>query len=192
MKQFFSFIILIVLVSACHQPTPYNKDAIELNNKAVTLLERNPDSALKLLDRAFALDTSYLLPLQNKINLLIKLEDYQKGIDATDQLLHKLNVPEIWQMKGLLKDKINDSLGAKEAYENSLTLFKKQLYDGKSNNKYASQYQIGMSMILLGQVEEGKKLVEKNGSLAQLSKDKLARILAKINNHTALVEELLQ
>ena len=189
--KYIIFILISTLFIACQRQLPYAPEAIALNNRAVSLLESKPDKAIQLLDSAHMLDSTYLLPLQNKVNLLIKNKRYIEGITAIDQLLVQLKAPEVWQMKGLLLYKTHDTQSATYAFEKSLQLYREQLVNGQSNNKYASKYQIGICLLLLGNYDEGIQLIEKYGKMIQQPKEKLDNIILHAQDIPALVDELL-
>ncbi len=191
MKNIFPIVICMLFI-ACQKQVPYKPEAIDLNNRAVSLMESNPNEAIRLLDSAHMLDSTYLLPLQNKVNLYIKSKKYEDANVAIDQMISQLESPEIWQMKGMLLFKTNNNEAAMDAIQNSLQLYRDQLNNGQSNNKYASQYQIGICLLLLGDYEEGIQLIEKYGKMAQQPKLKLDSINHYAQDIPVLVDKLLQ
>ena len=183
---------LSILLIACNRQPPYNPAAIELNNQAVSLMETDPNKAVSLLDSAHMLDSTYLLPIQNKVNLYIKTKKYEDANVAIDQMISQLESPEIWQMKGLLLFKTNHNEAAMDAIQHSLQLYRDQLNNGQSNNKYASQYQIGICLLLNGNYEEGMQLIEKYGTMAHQANSKLDSVKHYAQDIPKLVHTLLQ
>lgn len=84
---FFSFI------SVSAQQKKYPQEAIDLNNRASEIWLRNlsnKDSiaeVLNLLDKAIALDQSYITAYGNKVNILLSEKEYDKAIKTLDEAI---------------------------------------------------------------------------------------------------------
>lgn len=162
MKSIFSLLVVILFIG-CNSSSPYKKEAIALNNKATQLFLTHPDSALVLFDQAIALDSSYHLPIQNKANLLIEQRKYKDAIKAVDELLTKQEYPEALQMKGMLLDKLSGNTEeAQISYRKALAIYQNRLDTIPENQIAIEKMSIAMTLFLLGDTTQAKKLIAEN------------------------------
>lgn len=160
--RLFPIVLLSMVFSSC-SPTPFNKEAIKMNNKATQLFLTNKDSALILFNKAIALDSSYHLPIQNKANLLISQKNYSEALETINLLISKKEYPEAWEMKGILIDKLGRTDDALRAYERSLHLRKERLKKLTSEQQISMEnYGIGINYLLINDTLKGKELMVDN------------------------------
>jgi len=161
MKLVLSLFILIIFIGCTS--SPYKKEAVALNNKATQLFLTNPDSALVLFDQAIAMDSSYQLPIQNKANLLIDQRRYEEAITAIEQLLSKKEYPEALQMKGMLLNKSGKyAEEAQISYRKALAIHQNRLDTIPENQIAIEKMSIAMTLFLLGDTTQAKKLIVEN------------------------------
>jgi Tfp pilus assembly protein PilF len=156
-------ILLSVLTVSCTAQTEKKnrQEAIDLNNQAVKIMSENPDSALKLLDRAIEIDKSDYSFYSNKANIFIARKDYAKAISSAEKAVEaKPDLAESVLFLGMLYDKTNQTEKAKKQYEQAISLFDNRL---KTQDKYEQSNRMNraVSQLLLGQVEQGKKELKK-------------------------------
>lgn len=126
-KQLLITALFFSFISVSAQQKKYSQEAIDLNNRATEIMLRNlsnKDSiaeVLNLLDKAIALDQSYITAYGNKVNLLLSEEEYDKAIKALDEAI-KYN-PEQHGFY-LLKAKALEEQGQSEE---ALAFYKKAL-----------------------------------------------------------------
>jgi tetratricopeptide (TPR) repeat protein len=143
---------------------PYNPKAIELNNRAVKLINQyKNDSALLLLDKAIDIDESYYMPHSNKVNIYVSQADYKKALRESELAIEKRpDLAEGWTMAGLLNEKLGDTLKAQQYYQKSIDLFEARINDPKKKDQMvANKLSRALSLILVGKEEEGKEELNK-------------------------------
>jgi tetratricopeptide (TPR) repeat protein len=143
----------LVIIASCNrsnQSTKYNRKSIELQGFAVHLIQNNQyDSALILLDKAIKLDTTYYLAYADKVEIFLKLKDFNHAISESKQLLNiKPDFAEGWQFEGLIYDLIGDSVNAIKDYYKSIDLFSERLLDPQKK-KYIFNNKLNIAVSLL-------------------------------------------
>lgn len=156
-------LLLYVLTVSCTALTEKKnkQEAIDLNNQAVKIMSENPDSALKLLDRAIEINKSDYLFHANKANIFIARKDYARAIISAEKAVEtKPDLAESVLFLGMLYDKTKQTEKAKKQYEQAILLFDNRL---KTHDKYEQSNRMNraISLLLLGQVEQGKKELKK-------------------------------
>ena len=137
----------------------FNPKAIELNNKAVELMQRfQNDSALILFDKAIEFDKTYYLPHSNKIGILISKKQFDKALYESDMVIKKKpDLAEGWTFAGMLHEKQGDTITAINYYKESIKIFDERIKNPKKRNDLAAnRLNRAFSLILLGQETEGK------------------------------------
>lgn len=171
--QLFKFltlsVILLLLISCSEQKKhesqgPYDPKAIELNNRAVKLINLyKNDSALLLLDQAIDIDQSYYMPHSNKVTIYVSQADYKKAHRESELAIEKRpDLAEGWMMSGLLNEKLGDTIKAQQYYQKSIDLFEARISDPKKKDQIvANKLSRALSLILVGKEEEGKEELNK-------------------------------
>lgn len=104
----------------------FSDEVIKLNEKATLFItKRNYTSyqeALKLLDKAIRLDTTFYMAYLNKAQVLIKLGKYNDAIDISKYLVSSIkpDFPEAYTMLGMLYDKVGETSTAKDYYKKAI------------------------------------------------------------------------
>ncbi len=126
-KQLLITALFFSFISVSAQQKKYPQEAIDLNNRAMEIRIHNlsnKDSiakVLNMLDKAIALDKSYITAYGNKVNILLSEEEYDKAIKTLDEAI-KYN-PEQHGFY-LLKAKALEEQGQSEE---ALAFYKKAL-----------------------------------------------------------------
>lgn len=104
----------------------FSAEVIKLNEKATLLVnKRNETSyqeAIKLLDKAMHLDTTYYMAYLNKAVILTRLGKYNEAINIYRQIVTNIKpeYPEALTMLGMLYDKTGEKSTAEEYYEKAI------------------------------------------------------------------------
>jgi len=104
----------------------FSAELIKLNEQATLLInKRNETSyqeAIKLLDKAIRLDTTYYMAYSNKAVILTRLGKYNEAINIYRHLVTNIkpDYPEAFTMLGMLYDKIGGKSTAKEYYKKAV------------------------------------------------------------------------
>lgn len=169
----------------------YNKEAIELNNQAVQLYldgriepvpEAYTEAAIKLLDKAISIDSSYYLAYYTKCNFLWELGKNQEALINAKLVLQIDEIyPNGFYLVGEAFEYLGELDSAKENYKKLI--------------EYAKNYQLDtllpgerQTLILLITVVEGKEkgLLElqkvQNHYRTELSQDDIKSIRSLKNN----------
>lgn len=95
-KQLLITALFFSFISVSAQQKKYSQEAIDLNDRATEIMLRNlsnKDSiaeVLNLLDKAIALDQSYITAYGNKVNLLLSEEEYDQAIKTLDEAINTI------------------------------------------------------------------------------------------------------
>ncbi len=104
----------------------FSAKVIKLNEQATLLInKRNETSyheAIKLLDEAIRIDTTYFMAYSNKAVVLTRLGKYHEAINIYKYLTTNIkpDYPEAFTMLGMLYDKIGKNSLAKEYYKKAI------------------------------------------------------------------------
>jgi tetratricopeptide (TPR) repeat protein len=163
--------LLILNLYSCKQnadDTTINQAAVELNNKAMTLVPfiKNADSAKKaisLLDRATSIDSNYFLGHHNKIMFYSQLNQLDKAILTVNKLIElSPNAYDMYLKGGILHELIDDSISSKPYFERSLTICNAVLDTmSKTNSDY--EMLVGnkaMNLKMLGDEAKANELLQ--------------------------------
>ena len=182
---------LSILVSCNLQKDPsYDKEAIALNNQAVGLLFKYPDSALKLLDMATDIDQMYYVAYSNKITIYCYEGNYEKATVACEKaVLAKPDVAEGVTLLGMLYDYTGQQDKAKDQYQTAIELFDKRIRASEKDN-YANRLNRTLVLLLLGLEIEGQK--EVHVLLQENPEDWLVQMLVEFDKVEYLDEILNQ
>ena len=159
-------LILILFISCSGQDKKesYNPKAIDLNNKAVQLMQRfENDSALILFDKAIEIDNNYYLPHSNKCGIYIGRKQFDKALQESEMVIKKKpDLAEGWTFAGMLYDKQGDTLTAKKYYKKSIEIFDDRIKNPEKKDQLtANRLNSAFSLILLGQEAKGKDELRK-------------------------------
>ncbi|MFA6463323.1 MAG: hypothetical protein WCT51_04780 [Candidatus Shapirobacteria bacterium] len=163
MKRIITLSLIAIVAISCigqEKKENYNSKAIEMNNKAVELMQKlKNDSALILFDKAIELDRTYYLPHANKVGIYINRNDFDKALLECEKSLDlKPDYAEGWALTGMLYDVKGENKKALEYYQKSIDLFDTKISDpDKKNNIKSNRLNRAMSLVLIGQEKEGKQ-----------------------------------
>lgn len=165
MLKIFTLSAILLLIISCSEQKkhasqgPYDPKAVELNNRAVKLINQyKNDSALILLDKAIAIDESYYVPHSNKVTVYVSQADYKNALRESELAIEKRpDLAEGWTMAGLLNEKLGDSIKANQYYQKSIDLFEARINDPQKKDQImANKLSKALSLILHGKEQEGK------------------------------------
>lgn len=165
MKRYLLIGFISILTISCQdKKTKYNPESIELNNQACELMKNlDYDSALILLDKATFIDRNYHIAYGNKIVIYCQRKEYKKAmLEAENQLKAKPDLVEGWTFAGMLYDKQEDTIKAKEYYLKSIELYEKRILLTQDKELLISnKLNRAISLVLLGNEKAGKEEMEK-------------------------------
>lgn len=167
MKSNITIYLILTLCISCSKQAKkesYNPKAIELNNKAVELMQRSQnDSALILFDKAIELDETYYLPHSNKIGIFIVKNQFDKALHESEMaIMKKPDLAEGWVYAGILHERQGDSMTAISYYKKSIEIFNERIKNPKKKEDIIpNKLNRALSLILLGQEIEGKEEMRK-------------------------------
>lgn len=104
----------------------FSAEVIKLNEQATFLInKRNETSyqeAIRLLDKAIRLDTTYYMAYLNKSVTLTRLGKYDEAVNIYRHIVTSIkpDYPEALTMLGMLYDKIGEKSTAKEYYKKAV------------------------------------------------------------------------
>lgn len=159
--------LIWILFASCSggiKKETYNPKAIELNDKAVTQMQKfNYDSALILFDEAIEIDKTYYLPHTSKAAIFIRKNELDKALIESEKVIKlKPDFAEGWTFVGLINDRLGNTQIAMECYKKSIELFDRKIADPKMKTKaFANKLNRAFSLILLGQETEAKQEIKK-------------------------------
>lgn len=189
MNKYLSFLFLLFII-ACNQSS-HTRDAVDANNRAITLAKINPDSSIYYFDKAIQADSNYLLSYQNKANFLISIGDYKKALETVHLFSTKIENSNITKMKGLLYDLTNDTSLANRNYLQTTVLIEEEIKRVNDFIKYQKLYEKGTIYLLLDKTQIGVDLIEKYSTKANIPNSRKDSILSVKNDRKALVEILI-
>ncbi len=162
-----SALIFITILQSCkgqEKKPDYNPKAIELNNKAVQLMQRmDYDSALIYFNKAIEIDKSYYVPYSNMTGIYLNKKQFDKALQVSDKVIEiKPDLAEGWSFAGMLYDSQGDSLTANKYYRKSIEIFDDRIKNPeKKKDLTANRLNRAFSLILLGHEKEGKDEMRK-------------------------------
>ena len=153
--------LLTLLTVSCNSQThnDFDKKAIALNNKAIEIMHSDPDSALRLLDKATNIDKNYYVAYNNKMSIYCSRGEYENAIKAAEQGLKvKPDLAESVTMLGMLYDYTGQPDKAKEHYQKAIDLYDNRI---ATSDKYkqANRLNRAHALLLVGKATEGQKEV---------------------------------
>lgn len=153
--------LLTLLTVSCNSQThpDIDKEAIALNNQAIEIIHSDPDSALRLLDKATDIDKDYYVAYNNKVSVYCSKGDYDNAIKAAVQGLKvKPDLAEAVTMLGMLYDYTRQPDKAKEQYKKAIDLYDNRIATS-DKDKQANRLNRAHALLLLGNETEGQKEV---------------------------------
>jgi tetratricopeptide (TPR) repeat protein len=162
----------IIALSSCGQNSTkhkINSAAIELNNKAMTLVQfiDNTDSskkALFLLDKATLIDSNYFLGYYNKLMFYTQLKQVDKAISTVNKLIElRPAAHDLYLTGGILYEQTGDSISAKPYFEKSLAICD-QVLDTMSSKSRDYEMLVGnkaANLIMLGDSIKANEILKK-------------------------------
>ena len=177
MKKLFLILtafLSITALSACGQRAEktskhkVDSKAHQLNDSAISLTMKSQDSltyvkAISLLNQATAIDSDYYFAYWNKLAFQSQLEQYDKALLTTKQLLRlKPNAPDYYLSIGMLYEKTGDTTSANKYFHTGLSLYNNLLDTMSTKNK---SYNIllmnkSLNLILVGQEKKGNEILK--------------------------------
>jgi stress-induced-phosphoprotein 1 len=167
MTRLIIFNLIWILFASCSggdKKEVYNPKAIELNDKAVVQMQKfNYDSALILFDKAIEIDKTYYVPHSNKVGIYIGKKEFDKALAEIEIVLaKKSDLAESWAFAGMLHHGLGDTLTATKYYKRSIEIFDKRIINPeKKEYLFANRMNRAVSLILLGQENDGKDELKK-------------------------------
>lgn len=156
-------IILIYSCSNNQHEISFKPEAIELEYEAANLFSQGEnDSALLLLDKALQVDSSYYPAYGLKATIYIEENLLDSAIiQLENQIIFKPDFAEAWTLAGILYDRQDDTLKAKEYYEISIMLYDQRIENYKKTDKKdflrSNRLNRAFNLILAGQELKGRK-----------------------------------
>lgn len=126
----------------------YSVEAVKLNEQATILAsEYNTTSyhkALKLVDKAIHIDSTYFMAYSNKAQILIMLGKYQEAIEVLNHIVLNLKPDycEAYVSLGMLHDKIEDKAMAIEFYNLAIRKYSERIQKNQNIWDMASRAHI--------------------------------------------------
>jgi tetratricopeptide (TPR) repeat protein len=111
----------------------FSAEVIKLNEQAILLInERNETSylkAIKILDKAIGLDTTYHMAYAHKADVLSKLGKYYEAIDLYKHIVENIKPDylEIYPALGIHYEKIGKDSIAREFYEKAIHKYSERI-----------------------------------------------------------------
>jgi tetratricopeptide (TPR) repeat protein len=161
---FLSICLTLVHCNSQEKKTVYNPKAIQLNNKAVEFIKTaNYDHALLYLDSAIHIDTTYYSAYANKCSIYCSLKDFKKALVESQMVISvKPDLAEGWTLTGMLCDWLGDTANALKCYQKSVEIFDERIVNpDKQKFLEANKLNRALSLILMGQEEEGRNELKK-------------------------------
>ncbi|MCA5003914.1 hypothetical protein [Sphingobacterium bovistauri] len=184
------FVFLFLLLSSCNQPN-YKKEAIELNNKGSQFfLQNKKDSALIYFTLATEKNPQYQIAIQNKVNALISLQQYEQALVAIADLLRIQAYAEIFTIKGMLLDKLNKSDEANKAYKEGIKKFEDRIVHTSEAEKSMIMLKISELYFLMGDTTKAKTILLEDKIKAQ-NLGTVDSILKNLNNKARYIDVIL-
>jgi len=152
-------ILLLIIVGffSCknskEQNPKYNAKAIELNNKAIKLLQNNKlDSALILFDHAIELDDNFYMPHSNKIGIYLRMKEYNKALFESEIVIKKKpDGAEGWFVAGILNEHQGNNKKAITYYKKSIKIFTDRINNpDKQKNINTNKLNLALSKKFVG------------------------------------------
>ena len=190
LNRFFALLVLFFLFGCTN--TPFNKEAIKLNNEGTKLFMSDPDSAILLFDKAISLDSTYELPIQNKANVYIHQKKYPQALLTIELLLAKHQYPEAYEMKGMLLEYLKEIDKANEAYKDALKIREEKIKNTPQQKLASENYALGFTYILLGDTTLGKELINENATAAKTIPALKDSLLKNMAERQKMLEMLLK
>lgn len=163
MKKIITLSLISIVAISCiaqEKKENYNLKAVEMNNKAVELMQKfKNDSALILFDKAIELDKTYYLPHASKVGIYLNRNDLNKALSECETSLDlKPDYAEGWVLAGMLYDLKGETKNALKYYQKSIDMYNTKISDpNKKNNIKSNRLNRAMLLVLIGQEKEGKQ-----------------------------------
>ena len=143
--------------------------AVQLNNQAMALVAfiNDPDSSKKaifLLDQATAIDSNYFLGYYHKLMFYNAHEQFEKAFSIVNRLIRlRPGAHDLYQMGGILKEKMGDTIASRPYFENSLAICNKVLDTMKTTNQDYVMLVCNkaINLIFLGNQAGGNQLLKR-------------------------------
>lgn len=159
----FLLIILIISCSKKRDERTYDPQAVELNNKALELINQDQlDSALLVYDQSIKTDKTYYFPHIGKSIIYMRKKDWNKAFEETQQAIKKKpDYAEGYQTLGLIADAKGDSIEAKEYYNKAIKKFDERIKSSNDSNALRSnRFNKITTLILLNETQKAENEIE--------------------------------
>ncbi len=155
-------LIAIVTISCTRQEKKenYNSKAVEMNNKAVELMQKfKNDSALVLFDKAIELDETYYLPHVHKVRIYLDRNDFEKALAECETSIDlKPDYAEGYVLAGVLYDLKGETKNALKYYQKSIELYDLKISEpNEKDDIQSNRLNRAVSLVLIGQEKEGRQ-----------------------------------
>jgi len=154
-------LFIIILLSSCNSKKEFNSTSIQLNNEAMEKIKTEDyTSALNLLNESIKLDSTYYIAYNNKIGIVVRMRRYDEAITTSKLLLlHKPDLAESHFFLGMLYDIKEDTIQARQSYENAIRIFNNRIAKGEMIAE--NEINLAGAYIMINEEEKGNKLLEK-------------------------------
>lgn len=164
-KSIITLFLLIILINSCtkRDERTYDRQAVELNNKALELVNQDQlDSALLVYDQSIKTDKTDYFPHIGKSIIYMRKKDWNKAFEETQQAIKKnSDYAEGYQALGLIADAKGDSIEAKEYYNKAIKKFDERIKSSNDSNALRSnRFNKITTLILLNETQKAENEIE--------------------------------
>jgi tetratricopeptide (TPR) repeat protein len=161
MRYLIFSILFLSIISCIKAQDNFNLTSIKLNNLAIEKMKvEDYDTALVLFDEAIAIDSTYFIAYNNKVNCLVAMKDFSEAIKTQRLSLEiKPDLAEGYFFLGMLLDSFGDSVQATNCYYESIELFKYRILKGESLG--SNKLNLATAYLFVGQTEKADSIFKK-------------------------------
>jgi len=165
-------LLFLTALMACNQasekPPQRDPEAKALNDSAFKILMKSTNDsdyqkAIGLLDKAIAIDSTYVGAYRKKVSLETLLKQYDKAL-ATSKKLNELRPanPNFMLTTGILYEKNGDTISSVNYFQKALPLYDKTLdtMSLKNPDRFALTMNKGITFILLNEPGKGNDILK--------------------------------
>lgn len=181
---------LLLLYSCSSEQKKVNPEAILLNNQAMEIFnqtifkplsesENKLNEALFLLNKAISLDSNYLLAYNNKVNVELKLGNYNAALKTLDKIYELDNNAETISLQGFIYEKTGQLDSANKKYIQAMEMYENQI----NQNPELVELKAARAFMLIFTENEKVALIEINNLLKQYPNNESAIMMEQTIRH---------
>lgn len=181
---------LLLLSSCSSKQKKVNPEAIVLNNQAMEIFnqtifkplvesESKLNEALFLLDKAISIDSNYLLAYNNKVNVELKLGNYNAALKTLDKIYEIDNNAETISLQGFIYEKTGQLDSANKKYIQAMKMYENQI----NQNPELVEPKVARAFMLIFTENENVALIEINNLLKQYPNNESAIMMEQTIRH---------